>query len=878
MTKARSYQDVPRIARFILERCLYQEFRQGALGDFVEQYKWLLNNQGRFRARIWLWIQVVQLAVPKCIDSITESVYMIKNYLRVTLRHFQRRKLFSFINIMGLSAGMAACLLLLLWIRHEFSYDNYHPDLDRVYRVAMLFESPSLTLSFAKLGPPVAGRLNDDYPQVEAAARLMRSFNPIVRRGQTVFNESRTYYAEPSIFDILSLPLVAGDAETALDRPHTVVLSRPMVSKYFNAANSLGQTIEIDGQTFEITGVMEAYPENTHLKCDFLLSLQTMADERLDTAWGWTNFATYVKLRPGIDVQAFGEELRTLENRYRDVELLKQQGMSNTYWLQPVKSIHLHSHLAGETEPPGSLSMVLITTSIGLLILLVACINFVNLSTAQFTLRAREVGMRKVVGANRKQLIIQFLGESFTLSFFAFLAALVLAILGIGLLNDLTGRHFMFKDLVNPVHLLMFLGVFVFVGLAAGLYPAFVLSLFKPTEVLRSGPGSGFRSGVLRKALVVFQFSVSTLLIISAFIIQGQMHFMRTQDLGFDKEQKLVIPFGGEYLKDQRSESIKTEFLSLPGVYGATASFGVPGRVIAAWATSLVGAGENSYKRMSYLLHDFDFLSLYDIKIVAGRPFDPQLRTDIGEAFILNETAVKILGLTEAGDAIGRRIETGYGQQGTVVGVTRDFHFEGLTQAIEPMVLALNPGREVSRYFPNGHLTLVVDSQNLPDLLPRVKQLWKTMHSSIPYSYSFVDEIFDQYYQEERRIQRIISTFTLLGLIIACLGLFGLVSFSAQQRTKEIGIRKVLGASVGRVVGELSRGFFVLVASANLIAWPVGYLVMNRWLSNFSYRSPLSLWPFVLASVLTLLIVLLTMGIWFVRAALSNPVDALRYE
>lgn len=851
-------------------------------GDLQEAYAAYTVEYGPRRAALWFWTQAFSSAPGLVLNFFRWRIIMLANYLKTALRNLIRHRGFALINIVGLALGLAGCLLIFTFIRHETGYDDHHPDLDRIFRVAMHFEHPSLTLDFAKVGPPAAVRLRSDFPQVERAARMMRPSRMLVRREEVSFYETRFFYAEPFLFDILDLAVIAGDPGTALAAPHTLAITRGTAEKYFGRENPLGQTLSIEDKDFEIVALLEDPPSDTHLKCDLLASFKTIEEPDMADSWGWTNFSTYIKLIPGADAEEFGARIEKLEYLYLTPEEIKEEGTNNRYYLQPVRSIHLQSRLAGETERPGSVRTLSVVGAIGLIILLIACINFTNLSTARFTRRAREAGMRKVVGAQRRQLISQFLAESLLTVLLAFFGAMLLARLVLPVFNGMIGRSFAFSDLWRVEAVPVYLALWLATGLAAGAYPALFLAGFRPAVVLKGGPNLGKGRATLRRVLVVGQFSVSIILLIGAFTVRRQLEFIRTADLGFQQEQKLVVPLHGEYSDNVRHQQIKGIFQRLPGVSGTTASLGVPGRNIGAWATALVpGAddqGETSpdddaFRRMFYYAVDMDFFSEYGLRLSAGRSFRSG---DFDNAVLVNSRALKELGLESADAALDRMVMTGYGQRMPIVGVIEDFHYEGLQSEIGPLIITCGTGGHPANQY--NMLTLSVNLESLPDTLAAVESEWKRLFPGRPYSFQFVDEIFDGWYRTERGTERMFMVFMLLGLFIAALGLFGLASYTAERRTREIGIRKVLGASAFSITVDLGWEFARWVIAANLIAWPVAWLVMRAWLEDFAYRTTLAPIVFLAAAAAALLVALAAVVWQSVKAARTDPARALRYE
>ena len=797
---------------------------------------------------------------------------MLKNYLKIALRNFQRHIGYSLINTAGFAIGMAVCLLILIYVRHELSFDTYHKDGDRLYRIVLDSRTPTANRIFAPISPMVAPTLKTDFPQVEQAGRAFTFVQTrLVRQEDTFFYEDRFMYADPELFDVLTIPFVQGNPLEALTRPNTLVISERIATKYFGHDNAVGKTLEINNDTFEVTGIVADPPENTHLKYDLIASMETLKDWHEMSNWYSTMFYTYLKLRPDVNFNEFSQQVSNLSVKYVG-EQLKEWGTTDHYFLQPISSIHLHSHIRYETEPSGNPLYVTIFSLVGLFILLIACLNFMNLSTARSTNRAKEVGMRKVVGAKRFQLVGQFLGESLLVAFLSLGLAMAFAKFAILPLNEATGIALDFNLLLNLKILTALMGGTILVGLAAGIYPALVLSGFRPIAALKGSLRRGSSGFALRNGLVVVQFAISVVLIAGTLIMARQFHFMKNQHLGFEKEQKLVLPIRGGISIRENYESVKNQFAELPFVQNATVSSNVPGRSVSNFAISLVGEEDPKNQSMFHLYFDHDFIPLYGIEMVAGRAFQKEMSTDIAGAFLINEAAVTAFGWSQAEEAVGKRLKTGFGGRvNTIIGVTKNFHYRGLQNQVEPLVMEYNP--QLFRY-----LTLSVDTSHIKDTVATVEAQWKLLYPNHPFESFFLDTDFDRQYRSDEQVGKIFGIFTVLGLFIACLGLLGLASFTAESRTKEIGIRKVLGASVTRIVFMLSRQFTKWVLLANVIAWPVAYHIMNRWLKNFAYRTDINILVFIVSGVLVLAVALFTVSFQSIRAATANPADSLRYE
>ena len=840
--------------------------------DIDEVYQQMIDSGIKFRAKAWYWFRVIE-SVPRLImDKIYWRLTMIKNYLKIALRNFQRHKGYSFINIAGFAIGMACCLLILVYVRHELSYDRYHNDAERICRVVQDIRNKTANRVFVPVSPMVAPTLKSDYPQVEYAARAFTfTGSQLVRKKDIFFYENRFMYADQELFDVLTFQFIQGNQQGALNRPNTLVVSQRMANKYFGNANPLGETLEINQQEYEITGVVKDCPENTHLKYDLIASLETLKDWQEMSNWYSTMFYTYLKLKPGVNVEEFSSQVSPLADKYIGAQL-ESWGSIYHYFLQPVSSIHLHSHLRYETESPGNPVYITIFSFVGLFILIIACLNFMNLSTARAAKRAKEVGLRKVVGAQKLQLIGQFLGESLLVAFLSLGLGMVIVRFAIPLLNDLTGLSLSFDALLMPGVLLFLIGGAFLVGMAAGLYPAFVLSAFRPAVTLKGVQRADSRGLALRTVLVVVQFAISVMLIIGTLTMYRQFNFMKNQHLGFEKEQKLILPLRGGIDIQENFASVKDMFSKHSSITGVAVSSTVPGRGVSNFAIKLVGEEDDKNQSMFHMYFDDDFIPEYGIDMVAGRAFRKEIKTDFMGAFLINEAAVKAFGWTNPEQALGKRLLTGHGGRvNPVIGVTKNFHYRGLQSEVEPLVMEFLPW--IFRY-----ITLSIDISDLNETLAFVRSQWKALWPGHPFEHFFLDTDFDRQYRADEQIGNVFGIFTFLGLFIACLGLLGLASFTAESRTKEIGIRKVLGASVGGIVIMLSRQFTKWILLANCIAWPVAYYFMDRWLKNFAFRIDIGVWTFVLSGILVLLVALLTVSYQSIKAAVANPVDSLRYE
>jgi len=868
------------LAMRILARMTREGERFSLLGDLEEEWSRLDRDFGRNRGRAWCWGQVGR-SLPRYLGTqFNWRIQMFKNDLKIALRNLGKQRGYSFINIFGLAVGIAGCWLIFLFVSREMSYDRQFPDYERIYRVGEEIKSSASTRQFAGISFPFAPAVKAEFPEVEATARIYQTGSRLIEIGERKFYETGLLFADPEIFDVLGLPLIEGDPASALSRPDTAVISERMAGKYFGTTSAVGKTIVFNGKTLvEITGVLKNRSSASHLKGEWMFSLSTLRayfPAEFDN-WRNTMAYTYLKLRPGSDAAGFESRMSRLADRHIG-EQLKAGGQEYRYFLQPVADIHLKSNLLYEMEPSGSAGTLSLLSAAALFILLIAGLNFIGLSTARSVRRAREVGLRKVVGATRNQLILQLLGESVLFAVLAALAAAALTFLVLGAFNGLAGTDFTAADLLSPRFLLFGAAIILVIGLGAGIYPALVLSSFRPASTLKGSFKSSRRGIRMRRAVVVGQFFSAALLISGTLIIVRQIRFMKDQDLGFAKERMIVLPVRGSAALAERPEAVKAAFLKHASIRGATASSSVPGRSFSNYNVSLVDQGADRNWAMYHLYFDPDFIPLYGMSLAAGRAFDKTIATDLSPdykkppVFLVNEAAVRAFGFGSAAVAIDKRIRTGHGGRvGRIIGVVKDFHFAGLQQPVAPLIMEWMP-----RSF--GYMTLSIASAGLHETMAVIESDWKSLFPGLPLESFFLDADFDRQYQADDRLMNIVRVFTLLGIFVSCLGLFALAAFMAEQRTKEIGIRKVLGASASGLALRFSNHFVRMVLLANLLAAPAAWLVMNRWLQAYAYRAPISAWTFVLAAGASFLVTLATVSYQSVRAAWANPADSLRNE
>ncbi len=793
---------------------------------------------------------------------------MIKNYLRVAFRNLWRHKGFSFLNIMGLTIGMSACFLVFLYVKFELSYDDFHSKGDRIYRIVTDIVNPSETLHFSVAAPAMPVAAKRDFPEIEKQVR----FDPgsmLVRRGDLKIQEENMASADSTFFEIFDFPLLKGDPVKALREPFSVVLSETAAKKYFGSADPMGQHLYLTGDNNigTVTGVMKDMPENTELKADMLVaSYSGAADSNRDKNWGGFGDFSYFLLKPNTDAHALEKKFpRFLQDHI--AKMMKENNQTYTYILEPLKDVYLKSTRGGTVS--GSLTNVYVFSIVGIFILLIAGINFVNLTTARSTERAREVGIRKVIGAERRQLTGQFLGESVILCLIAFLLSVGVCAALLPSFNFLAGKTVSTGIFHHPSYFGTLLLISLGIGLLAGIYPALVLSAFQPIVVLKGRFATGVRGLLLRKGLVVSQFTISIGLIVATLLVGFQLTYMRHQELGFSKDQELVLDSHGDDHRDALKEVIR----GLPGVISVAMSSSTPGSgAMNAYSIIQNQKGEMQVCSPDLFFVDFDYIPQYQMKLVAGRAFSRAFGTDTTQAMILNEAGVRMLGYHSPQDAIGRDFSQ-WGRKGKIIGVVKDFHYESLEQVIRPLSLRIEPQGCTQ-------ISVKLGTTNIQGTIAGIEKAWHTVIPNRPFSYSFVDEIFDRQYRAEDRFGTLFLYFSVLAIFISCLGLLGLASYSTLQRTKEIGVRKVLGASVGGIVGLLSKDFLWLVGFAFLVATPVSFLLMKGWLDSFYYRIDIwsAWWIFILAGLGALAIALFTIGFQAIRAAIANPVQSLRTE
>jgi putative ABC transport system permease protein len=799
---------------------------------------------------------------------------MLKNYFKITLRNIRRNKAFSFINIAGLAIGMACCILIVNYIIFESSYDRFHKNADNIYRINTLLEIGGRGGNLASTNHPIGDYLRDNYAEVKNSVKFRR-----YKYGQTLieykankFFENRLYFADNSVFDVFTYTMVRGDPKIALNSPHSIVLTESMASKFFGEVDPLGKILRLDNfEDFKVTGVIRDLPRNTHFPINMLLSFESfyVNNPQLKGRWmGDFEVHTFIQLEEGFDYKELETKLPAIVEKQVG-NLIKVVGARVEYSILPLTDIHLHSDLLNEPTGQSDITYIYGFSAIALFILLIACINFMNLSTARSAKRANEVGMRKVLGANKTKLVYQFLGESLILSAIAYIIAAGLAELSLPIIRSLTSVELsiFFTDI--PSFVLISVGFVFVVGIVAGSYPAFFLSAFKPVSTLKGSLRTGLTSYRFRSILVVFQFAISVFLFIGTIIILNQIRFMKNRNLGFDQESLVFVQIFDDSIKSS-TETVKEELLTIPGVIHASATSHVPGH----------GAMHNGYVpedftyeeslMMGRVSVDSDFITTFGIELAAGRNFSPKFSTDKKTSILINEMAVKEIGWENPlGKQITELVEIEVPK--TVIGVVRDFHTDSLHNPLDPICIDQNPDNF-------NYIAVRLGPGNISETMTLLEKKWKELDSTGTFDYAFLEDSLVSQYRAEERLSEIFTYFSILAIFIACLGLFGLASFTAEQKTKEIGIRKVLGAPISGLVLLLSKEFTKWVIAANLLAWPIAYFLMQKWLQNFAFRISIGIGTFLLAAFLALLIALFTVSYQALKAALANPIESLRYE
>jgi len=845
----------PRFAQWLLRRILTDKKYETPLGDFEEYYGELARTKGQTAATRWYWKQVLGLIPRRLLNSTYWSTVMLSNYLKTAWRNLWRYRMYSLINILGLAVGMACFILIMIWIQEELSYDRYHPRPDSLYRVCKVYHTPSGASRVSAPQPaPLAGVLKAEFPEV---VRSTLYFTPVMSliSADKRFNEPFAM-VDPDFLEMFNLPGFRGDLDTALDNPNSVIIPQRMAEQFFGEENPLGRPLLLEGRAMvTVTGVYEGLPPNTHHSFTCLGSIQMVAKFGRDlNNWRDVSFKIYVELAESTSAREFEEKLKPLIARIAP-------GQPITARLQSVPDIHLRDLNGG-----GLVVYIYIFLAMGLFTLIIAWINYINLATARASRRFREISMRRILGAGRLQLIRQFIGESLLLSCLAMVVALLLVKLALPLFSLLAGKT-LAPD-VSPLFFLIIGGVTLLTGIITGIYPALVLSSSQPAQTLKGDIGQPGGQRVLRRALVVFQFSLSIILIISSIVIYHQLDFMRTKNLGYSPDNVFSIQMNSELWKNY--DAIRTALLRNPAVLNVS----VTNTSLDQLESSVSGdrvhwegkTSDDQLPTLAIMGVGLEFLDTFKVSMRDGRFFDPDRPGDARSTVILNEAAVRAIGWD---NPVDRQIEVG-GNTLSVIGVIRDFNFRSLHHDVEPMIILLNWGIDV--------IDVRIHPENKPQTLAAIQQTIRSILPGYSLEYQFLEDQLDELYGAEQRMAHFSQIMTLLAVFISCLGLLGLAAFTVEVRIKEIGIRRVLGSSMAGVIFLLGRDFSCWIIAANVIAWPAAYLLLSGWLDGFAYRVGLDVWTFLLSGLLAFLLAMATVGYQTLRAARSNPVETLRYE
>jgi putative ABC transport system permease protein len=796
---------------------------------------------------------------------------MLKNLLLVALRNFKRDKWYSLLNILGLTIGITFGLLLIFYIKDELSYDHSNEKLDRIYRItAYNKESGKDMMKWAITQNPLGPTLKREYPEVEESVRFVSNGKTMFQLGDLKLYIEKVYYADSNVFKVFTYPFLEGDPRTALVAPNSMVLTASVAKEYFGKTTGVvGKSLRNDkGEVYNITGVIKDVPTNSHLRFNLLISIRTLGkDFDSDQNWGGFGIFTYVLLKPNTDAAMFEKKLLPMYDKYM-APIFAKYNIKIHYGVEPVGAIHLHSDFEGEPEELGNISYVYIFGTVALFMLLIACINYMNLATARSARRAKEIGIRKVTGSTKSQLVAQFLIESISTAIFALVVSIGCIALLLPLFNSLSGKTISFASLMEPGTFVILVAVILFVGLVGGSYPAFYLSKFNPVDVLKGSLSKGSSNVVLRRILVVLQFSISMIMIICTWVVYNQLHYLRNKDLGFDKKEVLSLTVNANEDVTSKIIAFKNEMRKNPCVLSVSTSQAVPGDDVGLRLFAV--ESKNGFANQGVYVYgaDEDYVKTLGMQIKEGRNFDGL--ADTLHSILVNENMAKYFGWDEPigkrvkfpGDTSGRFLE--------VVGVVKDFNQKSLYNPVAPLII---------RYSPNNNgFQLKLDPKNIPGAIAGIEKTWKADFPDLPFSYTFLDQDFDSQYAADQKRGKIFTSFSILTILITCLGLLGLIAFTTQQRQKEISIRKIMGAGIGQIVPLLTTNFVLLVGFSCLVAFPVAWLFMHNWLNVFTYHIGLTPLPFILSALTVLLITMLTVMFHTVKAAVANPSKSLRTE
>ena len=849
----------PRLPEGIIRRLAWDEDRFAIQENLREEYVYISETKGTRPADLWYWGHMIKSLFPFVKSGICWRLIMIKNYMKVALRNFAKHKSFSLINISGLAIGMACCMLITLWVQDELNYERFNENIDDIFSVVQWNSADQTKNIGPSIPSPLIPHLKDKYAGIKHAARYKSSGRRLFSYNGNNVYEDTGGFADPEIFDIFTFRAVLNDPKAALEDMNTIVLSESMAERYFGPENPIGKTIQLENQyDFMVGAVIEDIPENSSVRFDYLIPFDNFG--RFDNVemdnWGrYENYLGFVILDPNVDHEEFSNKIA---NAFLDIN------SESTHKLQlyPYKNIRLSGF-----NNDGTLKFVLVFAAIGILILLIACINFINLTTAQSGKRAKEIGLRKVVGASRSSIRRQIYSELFVTVTVAFLLAVALSVAFLPKLNSLSDKTLSLTITGNSSMLIAMFGIAVLTAIISGTYPAFYLSSFSPVNVMKTSASTGPSHSALRKLLVVAQFSISIILIVSTIIITSQMRYIQNKNLGFDKDHLVYIDLLGN-LKT-RFDTVKNELLRNPSINSVTTAQSLPNFAgNNAGGLDWEGRPADVRGNLNFVSVEKDYFKTVGIEFIEGETYKTVPDNRLLREFIINEKAIEAMKIE---NPVGKSFKMWDRAPGRIIGIVKNVHNTSLHREIQPVFYVQFP------YFYN-YLIINLKSENVSGTIGFIRDTVNKLNPNYPFEFHFLDENIDRFYQKERQINSIIASFTILAVFISCLGLFGLSLFMAEQRTKEIGIRKTLGATVSGIVGLMSKDFLLLIAVANIIAWPVSYFIMKKWLENFAYRIDMGLWIFALAATLALFIAFLTIAFHTVRAATANPVNSLRYE
>jgi putative ABC transport system permease protein len=855
--------EMPRTMKRLFKFFYAEDGLQEKLGDFEEFYKERVYKSGKFRAKFWCYLQVVRLIISESELSFYWSFGMFKNYVTIAFRNLRRNRIYSLITVSGLALGISAFLLISVWVLHELSFDRFHENASSIFQVFEKRHFPDQVQHSFRTPGPLSEQLEEHFPEIRESVRVAMTGERVLKYSDKIFYEDQIITVDPEFFSMFSFPFIEGNKETALDSPNSVVITERFVRKYFGRENPIGKVITMDNRLdFTVTGIIENVPSNSHLKFDMVVPFKVV--EKLGwitEAWDFSMALTYIHLQKTADYRDFEQKIGGFVKNY-------DKETNSELFLKPLTRIHLYSSY-DNPESQGRIQYLYVFALVGGLILIIACINFMNLATARSTYRSKEIGMRKVIGAGKAHIIRQFMIEAVFISLLSLLLVPLLIKLVLPGFNEITGETFRLSSFANLRMILFILGVTLVTGILSGSYPALFLSSFKPVKVLYRHAQSSSKGSLTRKMLVLFQMSISLVLLMVSVIIYSQIDYLKNKDLGLDKEHVISIPLG---IANEENSDIykrfKNEIKQTPQIDGVTAAFTHPTR-FGTQAQDIIFEGRRLDEEMPINITsvDFDFIETLKIKVMKGRSFSEDYGTERGN-LIINERFEKILGDKSA---LNKTLYIGDTYIGNIIGVVQDFHIESVSNAyIGPLILFLNPRI--------NYIFVRFRHEDLASVLEIMEQTWMKDAPHLPFTYNFLDEEFDRLYTDIENLGSIIKYFTVIAGFIAFLGLFALSSFAAEKRTKEIGIRKVFGSSVGNILFLLNKDFVRLILLANICVWPISWIIMHRWLRNFPYHVNFSWITFVLSGLAALVLTMIAVSYQTIKAALADPVNSLRYE